>query len=68
MAQTPQTWTKSSLEAYGGVPTFQYDDVMKSDEGVWEWMKGMNKAGLSIIKNAPTQEGTIVGLTERYQE
>ncbi|BGP25914.1 hypothetical protein JCM10295v2_004856 [Rhodotorula toruloides] len=49
-------WTK---EIAKGVPTVTYEEVMESEEGVYEWLKRIDTYGFSFISGIPgTPEAT----------
>lgn len=54
------------MEKRGGFPTFEYDKIMKDDQAVWQWVKALNTFGAALVVNGPTEENSVVALTERY--
>ncbi|XP_072039019.1 gamma-butyrobetaine dioxygenase-like [Amphiura filiformis] len=47
------------------IPTFQYDDIMNSDQTLYDWLQAVVTYGLSVIKKAPTECNTIDKLGNR---
>lgn len=37
----------------------EYDDIMKSDEGVYMWLEKLNLFGICMVKKVPTELNTI---------
>ena len=57
-----------TLWSDGGVwppPEVPYDAVMSSDAGLLEWLRQLERFGISFVRGAPTAPGTVVGLAER---
>ncbi|XP_046343344.2 gamma-butyrobetaine dioxygenase-like isoform X1 [Haliotis rufescens] len=47
------------------IPEVAYSDVMGSDTGLFQWLNHLNKYGICLVKNVPTQEMTIKKVVER---
>jgi gamma-butyrobetaine dioxygenase len=46
-------------------PEVAYAAVMDSDAGLREWLRQLERFGISFVRGAPTTPGTVVGLAER---
>lgn len=69
--QRPHLWGAKDFETFertshGQVfvnhhlPSVQYDDVMQSDQGLYEWCQLLNKYGIAIVKNVPPKDQEVV--------
>ncbi|XP_026283001.1 gamma-butyrobetaine dioxygenase [Frankliniella occidentalis] len=58
-----KTWTAQSFEDI--LTRFQFSDVLKSDESLYNWLVNLATFGVSIIENAPAESSTIRNLAER---
>jgi alpha-ketoglutarate-dependent taurine dioxygenase len=47
------------------VPSFDYNDIMASDRAVWEWLTALNETGITLVRNAPTVDRTVLKLAAR---
>lgn len=41
----------------GGIPSFDYDSVMKKDVHLLEWLESFRKWGISLITGVPEEVG-----------
>lgn len=46
-------------------PEVAYDAVMESDAGLLDWLRQLERSGISFVRGAPTTPGTVVSLAER---
>lgn len=56
------TWRPADLAV---VPEVAYAEVMAGDRGLRTWLGQLHRFGLSFVRHAPTEPGTLVGLAER---
>ncbi|XP_012946750.1 gamma-butyrobetaine dioxygenase [Aplysia californica] len=47
------------------LPEVEFKDVMKSDVGLYKWLRELSDHGICVVKNVPTEKGTIVKVAER---
>ncbi|RYE98901.1 MAG: hypothetical protein EOO41_01810, partial [Methanobacteriota archaeon] len=47
------------------VPSFEYADLMKSDEAVYHWLRALNEYGLALVRNSPLVDGTVTAVASR---
>ncbi|KAK3766256.1 hypothetical protein RRG08_036893 [Elysia crispata] len=47
------------------IPELEYENVMNSDHGLYEWMCHLAERGICLIKNCPQIEGTVAKIAGR---
>lgn len=57
-------WTPQSLKA-GGLPTVQFEDVMRDDKGVAEWTRKIYEYGFCMVSGIPATSEATQRLIER---
>jgi gamma-butyrobetaine dioxygenase len=57
-----ELWAADSQDAPTDVP---YDAVMTSDSELLSWLREIERFGVTMVRDAPTVPGTVVGLAER---
>lgn len=62
---TPEQQRTHPAIGRGEIPTFEYADVMSSERAVWRWLQALNEYGLTLIRNAPTTERTVLQVGAR---
>jgi gamma-butyrobetaine dioxygenase len=55
-------WTDGAMTI---PPDVAYDAVMATDAGLLEWLRQLERFGVSFVRGAPTTPGTVVGLAQR---
>ena len=48
-----------------GIPTYEYDELVSSDAATLRWLYDINKWGLTLVRRAPTADGTVLRLASR---
>ena len=57
---TPQhLWGRELLE---DVPTADYNDIMKKDASLLDWLENLDKYGFVLVRNVPVREGPVPAL------
>jgi trimethyllysine dioxygenase len=59
----PVFWTGASIQSHP--PTVDYNDVMKSDEGLRDWLEKIKKYGFCYVENTPVTPEDTKKLLER---
>ncbi|GFO31356.1 gamma-butyrobetaine dioxygenase [Plakobranchus ocellatus] len=47
------------------IPEIEYEDVINSDLGLYEWMCHLGDRGICLVKNCPLVDGTVAKVAER---
>jgi gamma-butyrobetaine dioxygenase len=61
------TWTGDELKAAGGIPKFKYEDVLKSDKSLHDWLSELDVLGITLLKGAPLERGAVKALCDRVE-
>jgi gamma-butyrobetaine dioxygenase len=56
------TWDRKILQSSGGIPTFQFNDVMNNESVLHDWLSELDLTGLTLLKNAPLERGPVTQL------
>ena len=49
----------TALSAHTTIPRVNYNEVINSDEGLYQWTSALADTGLCIVENAPLKENTV---------
>jgi|TARA_B110000090_G_C13329119_1_gene426585 gamma-butyrobetaine dioxygenase len=49
----------TALSAHSTIPRVNYNEVINSDEGLYQWTSALADTGLCIVENAPLKENTV---------
>lgn len=50
------------------LPEVEFEDVMSSDAGVWDWVSKLEKHGFCMVRNTPTEEDTVKKVANKVGE
>ncbi|XP_071081334.1 gamma-butyrobetaine dioxygenase-like [Haliotis cracherodii] len=56
---------KMIFDSEGQIPEVTYSDVMGSDTGLFQWLNKLDKYGICLVKDVPTQAMTVKKVLER---
>jgi gamma-butyrobetaine dioxygenase len=48
-----------------GLPSIRYRDVMETDAGLYEWVTALERFGVAVVRNTPTETSHVARLAER---
>jgi gamma-butyrobetaine dioxygenase len=58
----PALWHESNLRE---LPAFDYDSVMTTERGLYDWLAAWRKWGAALLRNAPAQPGEVLRIAAR---
>jgi gamma-butyrobetaine hydroxylase len=64
-ARQDQHHKKPTWDASFSLPIFEYEAVMEDDRSCYKWLSALDRYGLVMLKNVPTDLGTVGSVASR---